>query len=157
MANYVGTVNIEANRGFLVDRTGSTRFMVVELESIDWRGYTQDVDPAQVWAQALALYREGKPAELVGSDQKLRAKINHEHEMTPASADFVPEIVQVTGEESDFLTTAKIVERMREKGYPVSNTTARDVGIYLSSIGVKSKRPEINGQKVTAYYGIVLL
>ena len=157
MANYIGTVNIEANRGFLVDRTGSTRFMVCELESIDWRNYTQDVDPAQLWAQAVALHREGKPAELVGSDQKLRAAINHEHELTPASADFVPEIVQVTSETSDVLTPAKIVERMREKGYPVTGSTARDVGIYLSSIGVQSTRRRINGQVSTVYLGVTLL
>lgn len=157
MANYIGTVNIEQGRGFLVDRTGSTRFMVCELETINWRGYTAAIDPVQVWAQAVALFRQGKPTELVGFDAQLRAKINKEHEAAPASADFVPEIVQVTSDEGDWLTPAKIIEKMRERGYPVSATTARDIGIYLSSIGVKSDRRRINGQKMTVYLGVILL
>ena len=157
MANFIGTVNVETNRGFLVDRTGSSRFMVVELESIDWRSYTQAVDPAQVWAQAVALFRQGKPAELEGFDLALSRKINHEHESTPSASDFVAEIVQVTDQEDDTLTTPRIVERMREKGYPVGNTTARDIGIYLSSIGVESQRRRVNGQKATVYLRVVLL
>lgn len=157
MANYIGTVNIEANRGFLVDRTGSTRFMVCELESIDWRGYVKAIDPAQVWAQAVALYRKGTPTELVGFDERLRSKINKEHEATPSSADFMPEIVQVTDDVNDQLTVGRIVERMREKGYPVGNATARDIGIYLSSIGVVSERRTVNKQKSTVYLGVILL
>lgn len=157
MANYIGTVNIEANRGFLVDRTGSTRFMVCELESIDWRGYVKAIDPAQVWAQAVALYRKGTPTELVGFDERLRSKINKEHEATPSSADFMPEIMQVTDDVNDQLTVGRIVERMREKGYPVGNATARDIGIYLSSIGVVSERRTVNKQKSTVYLGVILL
>ena len=157
MANYVGTVNIEANRGFLVDRTGSTRFMVCELEAIDWRGYVKAINPAQVWAQAVALYRKGTPTELVGFDERLRAKINKEHEAAPSSADFMPEIVQVTDDVNDQLTVGRIVERMRDKGYPVGNATARDIGIYLSSIGVVSERRTVNKQKSTVYLGVILL
>ena len=157
MANYVGTVNIEQNRGFLVDRTGSTRFMVCELESIDWKGYTKAIDPAQVWAQAVDYFRKGAPAELVGFDAQLRTKINKEHEAAPASADFVPEIVQVTGNAEDWLTPAKIIEKMRERGYPVMTTTARDVGIYLSSIGIQSKPKRINGQLARVYSGVALI
>ena len=157
IANYIGTVNIEHGRGFLVDRTGSTRFMVCEVDKIDWRGYTRDVDPAQVWAQAVALYRQGKPYELTGFDQTLRAKINKEHEQAPASADYLPEIVNVTGSDADLLTPAKIIERMRERGFPVTGTTARDIGIYLSQIGIVSTRRRLNGQVSTVYQGVVLL
>ena len=149
-------MNIEQGRGFLVDRTGSTRFMVCELDAIDWRGYTREVDPAQVWAEAVAMYRAGKPFELSGWDQELLAKINHEHEQAPASADYLPEIVNVTGSTADWLTTAKIIERMRERGFPVTGTTARDIGIYLSSIGVTSERKRVNGQVSTVYIGVLL-
>lgn len=83
--------------------------------------------------------------------------LNRVPKAAPASADFVPEIVQVTSDEGDWLTPAKIIEKMRERGYPVSATTARDIGIYLSSIGVKSDRRRINGQKMTVYLGVILL
>ena len=131
--------------------------MVCELKSIDWRGYMRDIDSAQVWAQAVALYREGRPAELTGSDLKLSAAINHEHEAIPTASDYVAEIVQVTGEENDILTPAKIVEKMREKGYPVTGATARDIGIYLSSIGLQVQRRRLNGQVMTVYQGVILL
>ena len=58
-SSYVGTTN--AATGFLTDATGNRRYMAVGLQSIDWEGYVKNIDLRMIWAQALFLYKNGKP------------------------------------------------------------------------------------------------
>lgn len=73
MASLVGTLNNEG--GFLNDPTGSRRFLVSTLTAIDW-AYSKEVDVHQVWAQAMALYRQGEPWELLPEERKFSADLN---------------------------------------------------------------------------------
>lgn len=77
LASLVGTIN-EEGPGFLNDPTGTTRFAVVSLASIDF-GYSQlDID--QVWAEAYTAYQAGEKWELTLNERIIQSAINEEYE-----------------------------------------------------------------------------
>lgn len=76
LASLIGTINNEA--GFLTDPTGNRRFLVCRLTNIDW-GYAQQVDPHQIWAEAVALYKTGEPCLPTADETRLQNAINDEY------------------------------------------------------------------------------
>ena len=56
-ASMIGTINPDGT-GFLNDPTGNRRFVVIHLESIDFR-YSTTIDVHQLWAELYAAYRNG--------------------------------------------------------------------------------------------------
>jgi predicted P-loop ATPase len=77
LTSFIGTVNPDG-RGFLVDKTGNRRFAVVNITAID-HGYSKAIDAAQIWAQAVALYRAGEPWRLTPEERATQEGINAEH------------------------------------------------------------------------------
>jgi len=73
-ASFIGTVNNEGG-GFLNDPTGSRRFAVTTVTSIDW-AYSNDIDVNDVWAQAYGLYQAGEMWEFRGNEAARRDEIN---------------------------------------------------------------------------------
>lgn len=76
LASLIGTINNEA--GFLTDPTGNRRFLVCRLTGIDW-AYAQKIDPHQVWAEAVALYKAGEPCLPIADETRLQNAINDEY------------------------------------------------------------------------------
>lgn len=76
LASLIGTINNEA--GFLTDPTGNRRFLVCRLTGIDW-AYTHQIDPHQVWAEAVALYKAGEPCLPTAEETRLQNAINDEY------------------------------------------------------------------------------
>lgn len=72
-ASFIGTVNADA--GFLTDRTGNRRYLISELSDIDW-AYSKEMDVDQLWAQAMHMYRNDGGWELSKDDKDLRDKVN---------------------------------------------------------------------------------
>jgi predicted P-loop ATPase len=73
LAGLIGALNNEA--GFLTDPTGNRRFLVCRLRAIDW-AYAEAVDPHQVWAEAVALYRAGEATLPTAEETRLQSAIN---------------------------------------------------------------------------------
>ncbi len=69
-ACFIGTIN-DNGTGFLNDPTGSRRYWVTRITGIDF-GYKETVDMNQVWAQAVALYRQGERYTL---DKETQTKV----------------------------------------------------------------------------------
>ena len=76
MASLIGTINNEA--GFLTDPTGNRRFLICRLVGINWQ-YISEVDPCQVWAEAVALYRQQEPWTLTSEEAAMRDRINESY------------------------------------------------------------------------------
>lgn len=75
LASFIGTVNPDQNQGFLSDPTGNRRFLTVELREFN-QDYDKHIDPNQLWAQAIALYRQGVSWRLTEEEKVMRDRIN---------------------------------------------------------------------------------
>lgn len=69
---------------FLVDRTGSRRFMGVAIDAVM---STAGVDLEQVWAQSYALWARGESYWLTAEESALQDDINREHVMRTSLTD----------------------------------------------------------------------
>jgi len=77
-ASLAGTIN-EDGAGFLNDPTGSRRFAVVKITSID-RSYSDTVNINQLWAQVYELYKMGEAWEMSYGEKEAQAEINKGYE-----------------------------------------------------------------------------
>ena len=106
ITSFVGTVNPDG-AGFLNDPTGSTRFLVCEIESIDF-GYTgMSID--DLWSEAWWFYHHmPKCWQLSPEEMRQQAEVNSQFEM-PLVLDEVVEVrLEITLIQEDFMTTKQI-------------------------------------------------
>lgn len=74
VASFVGTAN---KTDLLVDES-NTRWLIVKVQSFDWRKYTASFDPMQLWAQAYALYKKDPDSgELTKEERAIREQRNN--------------------------------------------------------------------------------
>lgn len=106
VTSFIGTVNPDGV-GFLNDPTGSTRFLVCEIEAIDFR-YT-DLSVDDIWAEAYWFYCNVPNCwQLTPEEMRLQEQVNEQFEMTLALDDVVELRLEITLDFADFLTTQEI-------------------------------------------------
>lgn len=113
IASYIGTVN-DDGAGFLSDTTGNRRFAVIDLASLDWK-YETEVDPAQVWAQAMHLWRENPKAYVLTQEEReFRDRNNEEH----SEHDPIADMLHVCFEKADgsFVRSTRVLDVLRTFG-----------------------------------------
>jgi putative DNA primase/helicase len=146
MASLIGTINNSG--GFLADPTGSSRFLVVTLERINF-AYSKEVDVAQLWAQAVALYRAGQPWALSADERTQQDAINEAYRLDDPlvgalASHFFLDV-------NEWLPSNTIVEVLAEKGYRVTPNAlaaaARELGL------IRGKR-RVGGRSVNGFHGI---
>lgn len=143
MASMIGTINNSG--GFLADPTGSSRFLVVTLERITF-AYAQAVDVAQLWAQAVALYRAGQPWALSADERTQQDAINEAYRLDDPLVGALTAHFFLNVDE--WLPTNTIIEVLAEKGHRVSphalGAAARELGLKRDKRRVGSM-PPVNG------------
>lgn len=157
LASFIGTINPEI--GFLNDPTGHRRFLPVELTSIDF-AYKHAIDPAQLWAQLVALYRAGESANLTPEEKVMANGIRTGHEIEDQYLGFIAKFYNVdlektipSTENMDWsTTTTDVVEQLTLNGVPGANTT--NIGISLVRLGLVKVRQRVNGVQETRWYGL---
>lgn len=156
-ASFIGTINPD-NAGFLVDATGNRRFLTVEMTAIHWHGYLGKIDIRQVWAQAIALYRQDNNAwKLDETERALRDDINVEFDMEDPVRDVLLAQFDITPCEAmnpDALPFCSSTEIVQVVGLHVRTNSTRslqmDIGRAMKRLGaVKGKRNNTNG-----YFGV---
>lgn len=154
MASFVGTIN-EDGSGFLSDSTGNRRFVIIRIDKFMW-GYTDDIDPAQVWAQAVALYRQGEPWELTKEEQYVRDAINEEYEMNNVVAVSFFEHFDVDPSKTDeFTTIHDIMRTLREDGLTGNQQfLLSELSRLLKRMGAQPFRARVGNSRPTAYRGV---
>lgn len=106
ITSFIGTVNPDGV-GFLNDPTGSTRFLVCEIESIDFDYTAIKVD--DIWAEAYWYYLNvPKCWQLTPAEVKLQAQANEKFEMTLPLDDPVELRLEITHSFDDFMTTKEM-------------------------------------------------
>lgn len=158
-ASFIGTINPD-NAGFLMDVTGNRRFLSAEIVSIDWERYTRNVDPAQIWAQAVALYEQDRMAWKLNDDEELhRDKINESYGAEDPILDAIENLYSIrpladAETETAFIATSEIVGVIATH---VHETTTRQlqmgVAKALRRLNVtKGRKGGIRGPR--GYFGI---
>jgi len=66
VASFVASTN---KSDILVD-SSNTRWIILKVKNFDWRGYTKEVSPLQLWAQADVLLKENKESGELSSIEK---------------------------------------------------------------------------------------
>ena len=141
LTSFFGTVNPDGH-GFLVDRTGNRRFAVVNITAIDFSYYT-NIDPNQVWAQALHFYRTGVGWRLSPEEANLQNAINKEHELDATIDIIMPSLFVTDTERDDWaMPPIEIANTLFYKNYGTLDKCAKDAAAWLKQNGhVKRGRP----------------
>lgn len=145
VCSFIGSVNHDG-AGFLNDSTGSTRFLACEISSIDW-SYTE-LNPNLLWAEAYWFYKNaGNAWQLTPQESAARDRINAQFEMVMGLEFVVDELLEITGDETDFMSTLELRDLLALH-YRFTNETAffRDLARVMKKAGVQgARRPFRNG------------
>ncbi len=156
VASYVGTVNSDG-AGFLTDTTGNRRFAVVEVPVIN-RSYDGEMSRDQVWAQAVALWKESpKGYRLLPEETVAQQDNNAEHMVPDVMGDALVRTYEIDPEQTDWrASSSEILDKVRSfggisRGNDVHQARALSAAL-MQNWGIKGKRS--NG--ATYYYGLKL-
>jgi putative DNA primase/helicase len=118
MASLIGTVNNTS--GFLADETGSRRFLITRLDRID-RAY-QKIDRDQVWAQAMAAYRDGETARLTNEESAIQRQVNESYQVETLLTDWLARAFDFDPTADTPYSLAEIVSAMEADGVRLSGS-----------------------------------
>ena len=145
LANFIGTVNNDT--GFLSDPTGSRRFMSCTLEEIDWN-YAKDVDINQIWAQAVALLKQGEPWHLTKEENKQSNEINKNYEVENPFEQYIHKYFDIDISHPEWvMQTIDIVDILKKEDISgISlNQFQREISSVLKKMGLEKRQKRLDG------------
>ncbi len=134
-ASFAGSINRDS---FLTDETGSRRFLVVEIESINT---DHGIDMDKVHAQAYHLYKSGyrhwlDQGEIVEVNER-----NKEFSVQTTEDELVSKYCFPATVDHEWLSATEVAKKIEvEVGYKMSKSSARDFGYALKKAGHQSKK-----------------
>lgn len=155
-ASLIGTVN-ESGSGFLDDRTGSRRFAVVNLKSIDW-SYSKAIDVNQLWAEIVAAYHVGERGVLSLEEKRAQSMINAGYNRLSSVEEYLWHYYEVDAKSTGWLPIAEILKTLEANGL-TGNQRANmmELAQILRSReagGVTKGRPNLDGRRLSSYKGL---
>jgi predicted P-loop ATPase len=152
-ASLVGTIN-EDGAGFLNDPTGSRRFAVTKLTSINY-DYTK-INKDQLWAQIYALYKAGEAWELTPDERKLQVDSNNSYEADSPVEQYLnlhfSWNIDDSNDQKNFMSSIEILETLKLAGlYGNDRANLMEISTVLKREGLQKKR--VRG--MTGFYGLV--
>jgi hypothetical protein len=159
MASFIGTINNSS--GIFSDPTGSRRFLVSKIEDIGW-DYSVDIDPNDVWAEAMAAYLAGESWKLSKDEYKKACDINQEYDVADPIEDLVKKFFDLDVTRDDWwIPTSDVLAILQDpmKGALRGNTRSNAMGLasVMTKLGhEKKRRTNSIGQLVWGYTGIQL-
>jgi hypothetical protein len=149
-AALVGTVN--EGTGFLVDESGNRRFLVFRAKAIDW-SYSTNLDPNQLWAQAVALYRAGESGRLQPGEALVRDRQNRQFDVADLLDGWIAKYFDLDADPSETMTPADIADHLARHEIRLSGNTLAQA----QAIGRAMRRRNVLWRPTRAgrrYYGI---
>jgi predicted P-loop ATPase len=105
------------NRNDILADESNTRWMILKVKDFNWQGYTQKINPLQVWAQAVATVKADKDAGELSKDEKKEREARNSQLFLETSLE--REILLKFFEEGNTLMTASDIKMViEEKLYP---------------------------------------
>lgn len=153
MASLIGTVNDEA--GILNDPTGSRRFIICQVNKIDW-DYREKIDASQVWAEAYVAFQAGEEWKLTPSEDRRATEINERYEQEDTVEGLLKRHYDIR---SDRLTWWQSTITILEKIHGISGVTRQNsfaLGACCRRLKLERARRKEHGQWVWGYCGLKL-
>lgn len=156
LANFIGTVNNYS--GLFSDPTGSRRYLISKLLSIDWDYSTIDVN--QVWAEAMAAYLSGEDFRNTKVEYERAAEINSNYDVDDPIEDLIKKYFEVVPSNQTWWTsTTDIIHILEDPNQGAARSTTRLLSLSIASFATKNglkkgKRRNNLNQLVSGYYGI---
>lgn len=152
LASFIGTVNGE--KAILNDQTGSRRFMVCEIDHIDWDYTLLDVN--QVWAEAYSAFLTGEDWNLTSDERKLFEGNNAKHTVDDPIQLMIEAAFSIDPTEARnknptwFETTVTIIHALRDSGNKMQDRALQmEIGKACSRLGLVKGR-----QGQAGYFGL---
>lgn len=137
VAGLIGTINDSG--GFLNDSTGTRRALVIPITSIDWR-YSQRVNVIQVWAEAVAAYRDGEEPDMTFDERETQAEINKQFEVADPVADLLNKNFEIDATQYEwFMPSCEILESIDAILKGTSMLHAKMIAAELKRHGIRNK------------------
>lgn len=158
-ASFIGTINLD-NAGFLMDVTGNRRFLSAEIVSIHWERYTANIDPAQIWAQALVAYqRDPASWKLTDIEEAHRDAINESYGAEDPILDAIEDLFTIRPNadpetETAFVATSEIVRILAAY---VHETTTRQLQLGMAKAMRRlhvTKGRKVGSRGERGYFGL---
>lgn len=154
LCSLIGSVN-EDGAGFLTDPTGSRRFVIICLDEIDF-GYSEHAQAENLWAQAVALYKQGTPWRLQPAEVKLQREVNARYEMDSVLSILFFEHFEIGDQQDKWKTANEIIQVLEDNGLKGNQqANFNELGRLMKRFGVESFRPKTAVGRPRAYRGIV--
>jgi predicted P-loop ATPase len=157
LACFMGTIN-NGHAGFLKDPTGNRRFLVTEIQEIDWKGYTEHCSPDNIWAQAVAAYFSGESFELTPNEKRFQEENNQNYEILDPLQAVLEKLYEFETIPTTFTPTGEIIEELQSSNYRTgsSRALAMELSETLAKLGIKKirRRTSTSANPVWGYDGI---
>jgi len=153
LTSFIGTLNPED--GYLNDPTGNRRFTTVELQHINFR-YSEDIDPHQLWAQAIHIWRENPQSwQYTPDEQAVRDSINQDHKTEMPFESQLMDLYEFGPDKNAKYTNSDIMNELR-KTFDISPTVSnqRLIGVTLKALGCERKSIKKDGKSTKGYTGM---
>jgi len=127
MASMVGTIN-DRGGGFFDDPTGSRRFLICDVQKIDWKEYTK-ICVDQLWAEIYVAYLAGEEWELTPDERILQEQKNLDYQPKDTLEDHLVDGFEIDltkiGDPDWFTPTIDILEYLQTtKNFKAGSTQA---------------------------------
>jgi len=159
LASFIGTINSDGG-GLLDDNTGNRRFLIVELQSIDWSYSALDID--QIWAEAKSAYDAGEDWRLDAGETTQSNNIKERYVIQDPLEDWLEKIFEIDpGRQNDSewsIPTTDIIDALHMAGWRMNTPKGESMAIStaLQNLGLVKPTNKIivNKLQVRGYTGI---
>ena len=155
--SFIGTIN-ENGAGFLNDPTGSRRFAVAKIKSIDWLGYTK-IDVNQIWAQITQAYQAGERGNLQQDEQIKQHEINSQYTLISSTHELLLKFYHIDSASfpNDWLPAADVLLTLFENGMTGSQKAAQmEIASIMEKLDIEKSNIDsvTNNDRLMCYRGV---
>ena len=151
-ASFVGSTN---EMEFLTDVTGSVRWLCFELTHIDQK-YSKEIDNAQLWAQAYALYKKGEKFSITADEIAENESTNVQHQVSTMETELIQKYFKPGDHTNgaEFWTASDMVLHLHTIGGNAVRINNQGIGRALTFLQYKqiSKRDETDNMPRKGYF-----
>lgn len=153
MASMIGTINADG-AGFLNDPTGNRRFVVLDVDDIDWK-YETVIDRDQLWAELYTAYCNGEAWELSRAEQEIQKEINAGHMMQSPLEEMLLQYYEIDPSQGWKLSSMTILDQLQTLGLKGDQYRLKiELATLMTRLGVRRDRMRVGDVQVRGFVGI---